>query len=165
MSDAFVDQNDLEMQFSKERVAQVFSVQDSSGNNTGVVDPTTLTYAIQMGSAEAVRILIGAYGDAMPFVAPFPDTLKQLVGPLVMHAGFKRRPEYNGKPEESPYFQDWKQARADLEKLRTSAQRLDTTRPGNVRAVVQTSRPDGFEGGYFAANMQTKRGGFNDGDF
>ncbi len=166
MTVSFVTSDDLVQQFTAERVAEVFSVQDSSGATTGIADATALAYAIRMGSAEAERVLLGAYGSVMPFTAPYPDTLKQLVGPLVMHAGFKRRPEYRGKPQESPYFEDWKQARTDLDQLRIAMQRLSKElQPANTGVSVKQTRPATItKGGYFNADGNGE-GGFNGGDF
>jgi hypothetical protein len=161
-----VSQADLEAMFTAERVAEVFCVQTVAGGTTGVVDSTSLTMAIRMGSAEAERVIMGAYGSSFPYTADTcPDTLKQLVGVLVMHQGMLRRPDCMAKPDKSPYFEAWKQARADLKDLREGFQRLSTTDlPANVGGQVSNHNPTTSQPFFFVPDA-TGSGGFNSGGF
>ncbi len=160
---AYVDQSDLELQFTAQRVAQVFSVQASDGSTVGTVDADSLAYAIRMGSTIADRILIGAYAASMPFPEPYLDALKQCVGPLVMHEGMIRRPEYFGTDVKTlPYHAAACQAREDLKEMRNAIQRLDLTiKPANVGGQLTTSQPSNQQPWTFIADSVSGRGGFN----
>lgn len=162
-----VTQADLEAMFTAERVADVFSVRDATGESTGEVDSASLTMAIRMGSAEAERVIMGAYASSFPYTAATcPDTLRQLVGILVMHQGMLRRPGMIAAPETSPYFKVWQQARADLKELREGFQRLSTTDlPANVGGQVANHLPVAQRPFTFVGNSSTGEGGFNSGDF
>lgn len=166
MTLSLVTQADLEFAYTAERVAEVFSVQAADGSTTGEADADSLAYAIRMGSAEAARMLIGAGYDVESMDADScPDTIKQLVLPLVMFAGMRRRPEHTVKPpEQVPYFQDWKQARADLKELREARQRVSADiKPANVGTTHSTSAHTSVQPFTFLADPSTGRGGFNDG--
>lgn len=164
---ALVTQADLEAMFAAERVAEVFSVVDETGTTAGDVDASSLAMAIRMGSAEAERVIMGAYASSFPYTAETcPDTLKQLVGVLVMHQGMLRRPAMMAEPKKSPYYEAWAQARADLKDLRSGFQRLSTTDlPANVGGEVATSNPTAQQPFMFVGNASTGQGGFNSGDF
>jgi hypothetical protein len=168
MTTSLVSQTDLESAFTAERVAEVFSVQAADGSTTGVADATSLAYSIRMGSAEAARLLIGAGYDVEAMDATTcPDTIKQLVLPLVMHNGMRRRPEYMGKPiADVPYHEEWKQARADLKDLREAKQRVSAaTPPANVGGQVRTNAYTTVQPFTFLGDPRTGTGGFNDGGF
>lgn len=164
---AFVDQSDLELMFTVERVAQVFSVQAADGSTSGTADPTRIAHAIRMGSAEAARILMPVNDMAGPsFTTPLPDTLKQLVGPLVMHWGAMSRPEYNGDPKTSPYQAAWEQARKDLKEVREAYQRLaKDQKPANIGGQIAMHAPLAVQPFTFLGNASTGDGGFNSGSF
>lgn len=163
---ALVTQSDLELQFGAERVAEIMSVVASDGSSTGAANATVLAYAIRMGSAEAMRVLLPVYGRYSWDSTTCPDTLKQLVGILVMHAGALRRPEYARKIEESPYFGSWKQARADLKDLRDAYQELDKAQPpANSGGQIATNAHPDVRPFTFLASATTGEGGFNSGDF
>jgi len=168
MPTSLVDQADLESAFTKERVAEVFSVQDVSGVTTGVADAASLAYAIRMGSAEVARMLIGAGYDVEAMTpATCPDTIKQLALPIVMHQGMLRRPDFLGKaPKDSPYFAAWEQARKDLDELRKASQRVaKDIVPANVGGSFTTSARPYQRPHTFLADPTTGKGGFNDGSF
>lgn len=162
-----VTQADLEAMFTAERVAEVFSVHDATGASTGIVNATALTMAIRMGSAEAERVLMGVYGAHFPYDSTTcPDTLKQLVGILVMHQGMLRRPDCMASPSKSPYFESWKQARADLKELREGLQRLSKTdTPANTGGQIKHNAPSSVQPFTFVGNPHTGEGGFNSGGF
>jgi len=163
---AYVDQNDLEQQFGADRVAQAFSVIASDGSSTGAADAGAVAYGIRMGSAEFDRLALGIYGASMPFAAPYPDTVKQLVGIFVMHGAMLRRPEYNLDPKRSPYLADYMQARADLAEIRSAQQRIaKTLTPANVGGQVATSQPSNQQPFTFVGDPSTGCGGFNSGSY
>lgn len=166
-SSPLVTQADLEAMFTAERVAEVFSVLDATGATSGAVDATSLAFAIRMGSAEAERILMGAYGSSFPFTSTTcPDTLKQLVGPLVMHVGMLRRPAMMARPKDSPYYEAWAQARVDLKEMREGLQRLSKADlPANVGGQVSNGNPTSSQPFVFVADSRTGSGGFNSGSF
>lgn len=155
---ALITQADLELQFGPERVAQVFSLTGPDGS-TGSVDSATLVLAISLASAEAERVIWGAYPATL---SPVPDALKQLVGILVMRNGMMRRPEHcRLRPEEVPYFNEWKQARADLKELREGFQRLPAPAPAPKNVGAQVQGPAFV----FTPDASTGTGGFAGGGY
>lgn len=170
---AYVTQTDLENQFGAARVAQVFSVVNPDGTSTGTADATTIAYAIRMGCAEVDRILLGVLGDSMPFnpdPTQIPDTLKQIAGIIVMHAGVLRLPEAmggaGGDPKKSPYFVDYERARADLKEVRKSEQRLDgSAQPANVGGDIENALPTTQQPWFFIPDPSSGCGGFGSGGY
>ena len=167
---AYVTQQDLEDQFGAARVAQVFSVTNADGTNTGTADATALAYAIRMGCAEIDRVLIGVHAADMPFAAPYPDTLKQIAGIFVMHGGLVRLPECyggaGGDPRKSVYASDYERARGDLVEIRKAMQRLSTTTPpANVGGQIASSLPVLQQPFFFVPDPSTGRGGFGSGGY
>lgn len=163
---AYVTQSDLEQQFGAERVAQAFSVIQPDGSSTGTADASALAYGIRMGSAEFDRVVLGVYGDSMPFADPVPDTVKQIVGIFVMHGAMLRRPEYAGDPKKSPYFSDYTTARADLEAIRKAQQRIAANiAPANVGGEIANSLPVSQQPFFFVPDPTTGRGGFGSGGY
>lgn len=163
---AYVTQSDLEQQFGVERVAQAFSVILPDGSSTGAADPASIAYGIRMGSAEFDRVVIGIYGDSMPFADPAPDTVKQIVGIFVMHGAMLRRPEYQGDPKKSPYFADYQTARSDLEAIRKAQQRIAANiAPANVGGEIANSLPVTQQPFFFVPDPTTGTGGFGSGGY
>ena len=165
---AYLTQSELEQQFGADRVAQVFSVTLPDGSSSGTADADSLAYGIRMGSAEFDRVAMGIYGDSMPFTAPFPDTIKQIVGIFIMYSGEARRrvEYYAGDPKKNPYYFDYVTARADLDAIRKAQQRLSTTvTPANVGGEVTNALPASIQPFMFNPDPSTGRGGFGSGGY
>lgn len=165
---SFVTQTDLELQFTPERVAQIFSVQDADGASAGTVDAATLAYVIRMASAETFELLYAVTNAQMPFAtADIPDTVKEITGIFVMYRGMMRRPEYATVKDSNPYAEAYKLAVGRLEKMRDNRARVNETKPSNAGGEFTSGTPLNVQPFYFNQDPSSggDSGGFTSGSF
>lgn len=142
---AIVDRSDLEDTFGEEAVARAFT--KVLPDNTTEFDDARLQFAIRMGTAEFNRLTMAIFPEGWP--APYPDTIKQLVCPMVMHWGYLAKPEYQVEPNKSPFFALWGQARADTKELRGPQRVTPEAIPATHRVSVINHNPESSQPGFF----------------
>jgi hypothetical protein len=171
---AIVDRSDLEATFGEEAVARAFT--KVLPDNTTEFDDVRLQFAIRMGTAEFNRLTMAIFPEGWPapypdtikqlvgqhlgkcarnslfpegWPAPYPDTIKQLVCPIVMHWGYLAKPEYQVEPNKSPFFALWGQARADTKELRGPQRATPEAIPAAQRVSVINHNPESSQPGFF----------------
>lgn len=161
----YVDQSQLELRFSAERVAQLFSVQAADGSDSGAVDTATLNAIIVDASAE-FDSLIGVEFP-MPLVqvsGAWDPVLVEIVCIFVMFRGASRRPEYGGNDQKklNPYEKEYQLALKRCVEIKEGKRRLagNTPRPANQGGEVLNTNPDGITPyWYFWPDPYTGEGG------
>jgi phage gp36-like protein len=157
-TDTYVQQADLEVRFTAERVAEVFSVRASDGSTTGVADDASMHVAALDATTEVNEKLAPVY--ATPFVAPLPASVVEIVAIITMWRGMVRRPEFLTEKNSKPYEMQYRDARTRLQELHDGTSKLDERyRAANsggavVNENVETARPF-----YFTANPDDGSGG------
>lgn len=147
---------DLEVRFTAERVAQVFSVQSADGSTTGVADAASVLAACNDVTARISSRLGGVY--VVPFVAPIDDVILDLACDMAMWVGIRRRPEFVTQERFRPYADLYKDATAQLEDIRTDKARISAAKvPANAGGVDSYTTPDAATPFYFQPDPNDPR--------
>lgn len=162
----YVTQANLEARFGAERVAQLFSIQQSDGSFTGSADAPSLTQTIIDASAELEEVL------GVEFVIPFAvdgsgnydPAIVEITSVFTMYRGMMRRPEYQGdKQGSAPYEQEYARALKRCTEIKEDKRTLvgqSRQTPANVDGQTTNTNPtDVTPYHYFLHNPITGEGG------
>lgn len=131
---AYTTQVLLERRFTKERVAQLFSIQQDDGSSTGVVDAATLDACIADASAEFDSILGPVFPMPLSQVGGVWDpVIVEIVSIFTMYRGGSLRPEFTSVVGQAtkvrPYADEYKDALARCKEIKSGQRRLAGNAP------------------------------------
>lgn len=145
---AYTTQVLLERRFTKERVAQLFSIQQDDGSSTGVVDASTLDAVIADASAEFDSIIGTVFPMPLSQVnGTWDPVIVEIVSVFAMYRGGSLRPEFAmvlGRGEKvRPYADEYKDALARCKEIKSGQRRLagNAPPPKNQGGEVVVNNP------------------------
>lgn len=151
-SPPYVTQADLEKRFTRQRVAQIFSIQQSDGSDSGAVDSDTLAAIIADASAEFDSILLTVFTTLTQVGGLWDSTIVECVSVFVMYRGTSQlRVEYAANGTKlSPYEKDYLAAVKRVKEIKAGERRLaglngvTTQVPANTGGENTSENPSGI---------------------